>query len=172
MRSAINGNGTRNNFVPQKPYLDNWYVQFHKYILLLTSSLQFATTFLIHGWRPKTFFAEPKLTLKSELGHEQHRARRAALNSFFSIASVRKLRPLVLERVHTLMERLRDFKDVKGDAGVIKADYAFAALTNGTPWPWNLPIVCYLRWLVRIAQLIGAGRCRNAICIRCFKPPT
>lgn len=35
------------------------------------------------------------------------------------------------EKVDTLVQRIRGFKDVKGDSGVIKVDYAFAAFTNG-----------------------------------------
>ena len=64
-------------------------------------------------------------------GHDQHKARRAALNRFFSTASVRRLQPIIAERVQTLIERLRGFRDVNGDAGVIKGGYAFAAFTNG-----------------------------------------
>ena len=64
-------------------------------------------------------------------GHDQHKARRAALNRFFSTASVKRLQPVIAERVRTLIERLQGFKDVDGDVGVIKADYAFAAFTNG-----------------------------------------
>ena len=67
-----------------------------------------------------------------QTGYDQHKARRAALNRFFSSASVRRLQPIIAERVQTLMQRLRGFKDVKGDDGVIKAHYAFAAFTNGT----------------------------------------
>lgn len=65
----------------------------------------------------------------STVGHDKHKARRAALNRFFSMASVRRLQPIVEERVQALVQRLRAFKDIK--AGVIKIDYAFAAFTNG-----------------------------------------
>lgn len=47
------------------------------------------------------------------------------------MTSVRSLQPIILERVYTLIQRLQGFKDVKGDVGVIKANYAFAAFTNG-----------------------------------------
>lgn len=63
--------------------------------------------------------------------HNQHKLRRAALNRFFSMASVRRLQPMIEERIAKLLERFRDFKDVKGSDGVIKANLAFAALTNG-----------------------------------------
>lgn len=65
----------------------------------------------------------------STVGHDQHRARRAALNRFFSMASVRRLQPVVEGRVRQLIERFRGFKDADGK--VMKADYAFAAFTNG-----------------------------------------
>ena len=67
----------------------------------------------------------------STTGHDQHKARRGALNRFFSMASVRRLQPVIEERVDTLVERLRGFKDVEGSEGVIKIDYAYAAFTNG-----------------------------------------
>lgn len=69
-----------------------------------------------------------------QIGHDQHKARRAALNRFFSTASVRRLQPIIAERVQKLIQRLQAFKDIKGDVGVIKGDYAFAAFTNGKIW--------------------------------------
>ena len=66
-----------------------------------------------------------------QTGHDQHKTRRAALSRYFSTASVRRLQPIITERVQTLIERLRGFKDSKGDAGVIRGGYAFAAFTNG-----------------------------------------
>lgn len=65
----------------------------------------------------------------STVGHDQHKARRAALNRFFSMGSVRRLQPIVEERVQQLIERFRGFKDADGK--VMKANYAFAAFTNG-----------------------------------------
>lgn len=67
----------------------------------------------------------------STTSHEQHKSRRAALNRFFSMASVRRLQPVIEERMFKLLERFRDYKDVNGDDGVIKVDYAYAAFTNG-----------------------------------------
>lgn len=64
----------------------------------------------------------------STVGHDQHKARRAALNRFFSMVSVRRLQPVVEERVQRLIERFRGFKDADGE--VMKIDYAFAAFTN------------------------------------------
>ena len=67
----------------------------------------------------------------STTSHDQHRVRRAALNPFFSTASVRRLQPMVDENVAKLMERFRGLKNVKGNDGVIKLDYAYPAFTNG-----------------------------------------
>lgn len=53
------------------------------------------------------------------------------MNRFFSMGSVRRLQPIIAERVNALIQRLQDFKDVEGDFGVVKANYAFAAFTNG-----------------------------------------
>ena len=65
----------------------------------------------------------------STVSHDQHKARRAALNRFFSMASVRRLQPVIEERVQQLVARIRGFKDRTED--VMKVDYAFAAFTNG-----------------------------------------
>ena len=65
----------------------------------------------------------------STIGHEQHKARRAVLNRFFSMASVRKLQPVVEERVRLLIERIRGFKDA--DEKVLKVNRLFSAFTNG-----------------------------------------
>ena len=54
------------------------------------------------------------------------------------MASVRRLEPVVAERVNALVLRLRGFKDVDSDIGVVIANHAFAALTNGKYQP--LPI--------------------------------
>ena len=65
----------------------------------------------------------------STVDHDQHRARRASLNRFFSTASIRNLQLVLDERVEKLMGRIREFKDVKDQ--VMRANIAFAALTNG-----------------------------------------
>lgn len=65
----------------------------------------------------------------STVGQDQHKARRAALNRFFSMVSVRRLQPVVEERVQRLIERFWGFKEADGE--VKKIDYAFAAFTNG-----------------------------------------
>lgn len=80
-------------------------------------------------WYTKQF-ATPEATF-STASHDQHRLRRAALNRFFSMASVKRLQPMIEERVTRLLERLRSFKNVEGSEGVITLDYAYAAFTNG-----------------------------------------
>lgn len=67
----------------------------------------------------------------STTSHDQHKLRRAALNRFFSMASVKKLQPMIEERVDKLLKRLLSFKDVTENDGVIKVNYAYAAFTNG-----------------------------------------
>lgn len=81
------------------------------------------------GWFTKQF-GTPE-AMFSTISHDQHRLRRAALNRFFSMASVRKLQPMIEGRVTSLLERLRGFKDVKGNEGAIKLDFAYSAFTNG-----------------------------------------
>lgn len=57
--------------------------------------------------------------------HDHHKARRAALNRFFSMASVRRLQPLLEERVQQLVKRLKTCNKV------ITLNLAYAAFTNG-----------------------------------------
>ncbi|MCJ1311414.1 hypothetical protein MMC25_005085 [Agyrium rufum] len=64
----------------------------------------------------------------STTDHDQHRVRRAALNRFFSMASVKKLQPLIDEKIASLVDRLRGFRDQGGKS--LKLDLAFAAFTN------------------------------------------
>ena len=79
------------------------------------------------GWYTKQFgtagamFATP--------GHDQHKARRAALNRFFSTASVRRLQPVIGERVERLVSRIQELKGSKDE--MLNASYVFAAFTNG-----------------------------------------
>ena len=64
----------------------------------------------------------------STTSHDQHRQRRAALNRFFSMASVRRLQPLLDEKLGSLLDRL---KEAKVSGKIIPLEYAFAAFTNG-----------------------------------------
>jgi cytochrome P450 len=54
--------------------------------------------------------------------------RRAALNPFFSIASVRRLQPMIEERIDALLGRFEEFK---AEGEVMTVSLAYAALTNG-----------------------------------------
>ena len=63
--------------------------------------------------------------------HHLHRVRRAPLNNFFSMASVRRLQPVIEEKAETLIERIRGFKDVDGEGGILKTQYLFSAFANG-----------------------------------------
>lgn len=60
--------------------------------------------------------------------HDHHRAKRAALSRYFSMASVRKLQPVLDGKVQRLIERIRDFRGVNGD--VLVVDHAFSAFTT------------------------------------------
>ena len=60
--------------------------------------------------------------------HGHHKIRRAALNRFFSSASVKKLQPMIDEKVGLLVKRLKAAKDT---GKVIKMNLAFSAMTNG-----------------------------------------
>lgn len=62
------------------------------------------------------------------LNHDLHRDRRAALAPLFTIASVRKLQPIIEERIDKLIERIREYRDT-GD--VLDLATAFPALTYG-----------------------------------------
>ena len=60
--------------------------------------------------------------------HESHRIRRAAVNPFFSKGAVRRLQPIIDERINALLDRFRQFQ-VSG--APITLNYAFSAYTNG-----------------------------------------
>lgn len=61
----------------------------------------------------------------STIEHDVHRARRAAVAPFFSTQSVRRLQPVLEERVDALLRRLQ------GTRGVVDLMYPFSAFTNG-----------------------------------------
>lgn len=63
--------------------------------------------------------------------HNIHRMRRGALNSFFSVASVRRLQPMIEERVQTLLGRLREFKKT---GEVMKMSPVTSAYSTGRFW--------------------------------------
>ena len=74
-------------------------------------------------WYTKQFGTPGAMFSTAPHGH--HKARRAALNNFFSMSSVRRLQPLLEERVHQLVKRLRTSSEV------ITLSLAYAAFTNG-----------------------------------------
>lgn len=71
-------------------------------------------------------FGIPESTFATA-SHEKHRMRRAALNPFFSTASVRRLQPLIEERLDKLMGRFAEFQDSSKSMTV---SLAYAAFTN------------------------------------------
>jgi cytochrome P450 len=62
----------------------------------------------------------------STVGHDHHRLRRGALNSFFSKRAVTQLEPVIQEKVGKLCRR---FGAVLQTGEVVRADAAFVALT-------------------------------------------
>lgn len=72
-------------------------------------------------------FGIPKSTFAT-VTHEKHRMRRAALNPFFSTTSVRRLQPMIEERMNRLLERLVEFEQ-SGEPMTVSL--AYAAFTNG-----------------------------------------
>lgn len=80
-------------------------------------------------------FGIPESTFAT-VTHEKHRMRRAALNPFFSTSSVRRLQPMIDERLDKLLERFVEFQK-SGEPMTISL--AFAAFTAGDfvapSWP-------------------------------------
>ena len=93
-------------------------------------------------WYTKQF-GTPGATF-STTPHNHHKIRRAALNKFFSTASVRRLQPLIEERVQQLLKRLRTSSEV------IPLNLAYAAFANGR-----------LSWLLdaHYCELVGLTVC-------------
>ncbi|KAK6225057.1 hypothetical protein QIS74_03384 [Colletotrichum tabaci] len=72
-------------------------------------------------------FGSPESALAT-INHEHHRLRRSALNPFFSTQTVRKLQPVIEERVDALLRRLLDHgQRAKEPLDVM---YPFSAFTN------------------------------------------
>lgn len=76
-------------------------------------------------------FGIPQSTFAT-VAHETHRTRRAALNPFFSTASVRRLQPMIEERLDRLLERFAEFRQSEESLTV---SLAYAAFTNGKTGP-------------------------------------
>lgn len=77
-------------------------------------------------WATKAFGADESTFATT--GHDVHRVRRAALNPFFSKAQVRKLQPVIRERVGAMLER---FEGARERGEVLRLDVAFAAYSAG-----------------------------------------
>jgi cytochrome P450 len=67
-------------------------------------------------------FGIPESTFATA-SHETHRMRRAALNPFFSTASVRRLQPMIEERLDRLLEGFGEFQQ-SGESMTISLAYA------------------------------------------------
>lgn len=102
-------------------------------------------------WYTKQFATHESMF--STVTHDQHKLRRAALNRFFSMASVRRLQPLLEDNVNRLLER---FREAKSSGVIIPLEHAFAALTNGRHL-----LVC-----VPLLQVADADRHRHRVCLR------
>jgi len=77
-------------------------------------------------WSTKQFAAHGSGLATND--HDQHKVRRAALNRYFSTASVRKLQPIINRNIDLLLERLCATKD---SGLAIDLRYPLAAFTNG-----------------------------------------
>ena len=75
-----------------------------------------------------TKFLGLDLSVFGTVDHDLHKIRRAPLLPYYSMASVRRLQPLIQERVDLLLRRMKDFRDA---GRVLNASYMFPALTNG-----------------------------------------
>jgi hypothetical protein len=60
--------------------------------------------------------------------HDLHRMRRAPLLPYFSMVSVRKLQPMLQERIDVLLRRQKEYKDT---GEVLNLSCMYAAMTNG-----------------------------------------
>lgn len=72
-------------------------------------------------------FGIPESTFAT-VTHEKHRMRRAALSPFFSMASVRRLQPMIEERLDRLLERFVEFQ---ASEEIMAVSLTYAAFTNG-----------------------------------------
>lgn len=71
----------------------------------------------------------------STIDHEHHKRRRSAINPFFSTQSVRKLQPVIEERVDALLHRLLAYSKAK-PGEPLNIMYPFSAFTYGGTLPF------------------------------------
>ncbi|KAJ8128196.1 hypothetical protein O1611_g5439 [Lasiodiplodia mahajangana] len=74
-----------------------------------------------------TRFVGLDLCVFSTVQHELHRMRRAALNPYFSMASVMRLQPVIQERLDVMLKRMNEFRNTEE---VLNVSYMFSALGN------------------------------------------
>jgi len=71
-------------------------------------------------------FATPDAAFGT-VDHDMHRMRRAAMNPFFSKASVRRLQPIIHERIEKLMSRIEGFQSSGEPLTISLAYVAFSS---------------------------------------------
>jgi hypothetical protein len=110
-----------------------------------------------YSWFTKAFGMDQAMFATPD--HEVHKRRRAALNPFFSMQSVRRLQPVIQERVDVLLMRIEGFQRSKE---VLMASHMFAAFTNGMHPALDEPLnACSSDNVFIYLQFIQ--RCCNAI---------
>lgn len=98
--------------------------------------------------------------------HDSHRIRRAAVNPFFSKGAVRKLQPIIDERIDALLNRFQEFQT---SSQPIILNYAFSAYTNGkycTSFAASTP----LTGIIDIAQEYAFARSDHRVDQHDFEP--
>ena len=79
-----------------------------------------------HRWDWMTVQFDVPQSMFGTNDHDLHRIRRAAVHPFFSKGAVRKLQPIIEERVEALMGR-----GFQASGEPVPLNYAFSAYTNG-----------------------------------------
>ncbi|ATZ52267.1 hypothetical protein BCIN_08g00320 [Botrytis cinerea B05.10] len=74
-----------------------------------------------------TKFIGLDLSVFSTVHHDKHRQRRSALQPYFSMANVRRLQPVIQERLDVMLKQMNKFRDT-GD--VLNASCMFSAFGN------------------------------------------
>jgi len=82
--------------------------------------------------RDKWYYQARRLGLTNALigtmDHDIHKMRRTSLNAYFSKTKVRQLQPVIDEKIHILLERLKKERDT---GVVLNMRHAFTAYANG-----------------------------------------
>jgi len=85
-------------------------------------------------WDYFTKFLGLDLCCFATVDHELHRKRRSALLPYFSMASVRRLQPVIQERIAVMLRRMTKFVDTDE---VLNASCMFSALTNDVIYSYS-----------------------------------